>query len=119
MSVDVIHLEGLAVDQVLVKHVIVKQEFPFAHVRLFAFNPANGYSADLLNVGAAGDIAARPEDGALSIVTKLADGQCPGCSDSLSLRFDKESQRLAIQSPAGATVGLHKYLLTTAQSFTN
>lgn len=117
--VEVLHLQGLAVDQVLVRHVIIKDGSPFTHVRIFGFNPTNGYSADLLNIGAAGQIETESSGGRLSIKSTLASGQCNGCSNAISLRFDRDSQTLAIESPIPTNVALFKYLQNSARSFNN
>jgi hypothetical protein len=119
ISVNVIHLQGLAVDQVLVRHIIINNGLRFTHIRLFAFNPANGYSVDLLNIGAAGEITTKLVDGALSINASLQSGQCNACSGNMVLRFDRDSQKLAIQSPAAGNVLLYKYFEKTATAFNN
>jgi hypothetical protein len=109
----------LAVDQVIIRHVIIKQGFPFTHVRAFGFNPTNGYKVDLLDIGAAGEIQTVSNSGSLLVKAKLTSGQCYGCGDTISLRFDRDSQNLAIESPIAANVALFKYLQSSARSFNN
>jgi hypothetical protein len=77
------------------------------------------YKVDLLDIGAAGEIQTVSNSGSLLVKAKLTSGQCYGCGDTISLRFDRDSQNLAIESPIAANVALFKYLQSSARSFNN
>lgn len=117
VAVSVTRLKGLPLNQVLITHSMQKGNEHFTHLKLFAFQPSNGYQVQLLNVGAKGILEAKEVDGSFIIEAK---GSKPGGKVvQLILNFDHQSQSLALQQPTKENVALYRYLTEGAKAFTN
>jgi len=82
-------------------------------------HPANGYQADLLNIATRGEIKTSVKDGALALQVSIPNAACNDCprDAELLLRFDRDSNSLALELPAAGNIALFKYLRNTAQAF--